>query len=72
MQRRSIAEHSRDPLILEGIRRLSKDREDVAEALRQRCIYLILDRPGVPEVQNVDVVADLPDVPGPTLPLLKP
>ena len=51
---------------------LAEHGEDVAEAVGQRGVDLVLDRAGVAQVKDLDVVADLADALNATLALFEP
>lgn len=50
-----------NPLVFEAVGRLTKDREDISEAFRQRSVNIVLNCSGIAEVQHMDVIAYLAD-----------
>ncbi len=68
----TVFEDRVDPVVLECVRQLAEHDEDVAEAMRQGGVDFVLDRAGVTEVKDLDVVADLADTLDAALALCEP
>lgn len=69
--RGAILHHGIDPVVLETVWQLSQNREDVAKPFRQSGIDLVFDRAGIPQAQNLDLVAGLADTLDAALPLFQ-
>ena len=61
-----------NPVVLEGVGQLPEHGEDIAEALGQRGVDLVLDCAGVAQVEDMDVVARLADALNATFALFEP
>ena len=55
----AVFEDRVNPVVLEGIRQLTKHGEDVAKAKGQRSVHFVFDRAGIAQAKDVDVVPSL-------------